>query len=370
MKPDSKSANTKCEKTEAKIKTVDDLYVDMTFFKPDIKHIPTREESVQTLIKFINGYLEDTDRQAPYYKLIYFKTSARIGYEYVYQTIYQKTGFRVHVNDLIYKIYDKLPQVQEALTRDPYETPIHCCIYENRKRDLAKTNLMCSSLTNSQAQLYNPINKELRVSSTQPMIPCVCVNSNDSNCVVSPKIESIKVILSAMWFTDTAGVDKILVEYKPAKNELNTPAYKYFRTVYRLCYSFHSSLSEIVDFVNTLQPRKLYSIALPDKTSSSNINDYFYDSSNRFVGFHLGSKQSERSNENRCKDVNIGKSKPEINQNKLLLRKRSSVEHFCNHGYSSDSDEHDQDDGLIFDDDEENLSVAKKIKKWKFHFFF
>lgn len=52
------------------------------------------------------------------------------------------------MNNLIYKIYDKLPAIQSALTCDPYETPVHCCIYENRKRDLSKTDLM-SKLPNA-----------------------------------------------------------------------------------------------------------------------------------------------------------------------------------------------------------------------------
>ena len=63
--------------------------------------------------------------------------------------IHKTTGYKVHVNNLIYKIYDKLPAVQAALTVDPYETPVHCCIYENRKRDLSKSDLMKSSLCNN-----------------------------------------------------------------------------------------------------------------------------------------------------------------------------------------------------------------------------
>lgn len=63
--------------------------------------------------------------------------------------IHKSTGYKVHVNNLIYKIYDKLPAIQSALTIDPYETPVHCCIYENRKRDLAKTDLMSKSCLNA-----------------------------------------------------------------------------------------------------------------------------------------------------------------------------------------------------------------------------
>ena len=68
-----------------------------------------------------------------------------------------------------------------------------------------------------------------------------------------------------MWFTDTAGLDNIFVEYKPQANESSSIAYRYYQNIYRLCFSFHSSMEEIVNFVDTIRPKKLYSIALPDK---------------------------------------------------------------------------------------------------------
>jgi hypothetical protein len=61
------------DETKSKVKLIDHLYVDMTFFKPDIRTIPTREESVDVLIKFLNSYLDGTSRHGPYLKLVYFK---------------------------------------------------------------------------------------------------------------------------------------------------------------------------------------------------------------------------------------------------------------------------------------------------------
>jgi len=39
------------------------------------------------------------------------------------------------------------------------------------------------------------------------------INSNKKASNV--KVNAVKIILSAMWFTETAGVDKIFIEYKP-----------------------------------------------------------------------------------------------------------------------------------------------------------
>jgi hypothetical protein len=154
--------NKKCNSIEQKAKSVDNLYVDMTFFKTEIQYIPTRKESVNALIKFLKEFLKGNEGLEYFQNLVYMKTSARIGYEYVYQEIFNETGYKVHVNDLIYKIYDKLPKIQESLTVDAYATPIHCCIYENKKRDVSKSDLMCSAFKNKPIQTQQSPNKQLR----------------------------------------------------------------------------------------------------------------------------------------------------------------------------------------------------------------
>ncbi len=64
---------------QSKLKKVDDLYVDMTFFKPEIPYIPNREESVKALLNFIHSFLDERDKAPNFKNLIYLKTSARIG---------------------------------------------------------------------------------------------------------------------------------------------------------------------------------------------------------------------------------------------------------------------------------------------------
>jgi DNA cross-link repair 1C protein len=51
-------------------KPIDNLYLDMTFFRPDILHIPTREVSCEALILWIKGLVADKSNTAN----IYFKT--------------------------------------------------------------------------------------------------------------------------------------------------------------------------------------------------------------------------------------------------------------------------------------------------------
>lgn len=189
----------------------------------------------------------------------------------------------------------------------------------------------------------------------------------DSACLDhSLRTNSIKIILSAMWFTDTAGVDNILVEYRPPKSELSTPAYKFYSAIYRLCYSFHSSLEEIVDFVDTLRPNKLYSIALPDSTSEQQINEYFFDTDNRFIGFHQVQTVSS------CNEKNVVKTLSPIKKrtfnDTLMLRKRKPCEFLGEaQGCKATSDSSDisshSDDGLVFGGlDSSDEIDCKKLK--------
>ena len=372
----SKYNDSTTSSNEFHMKECDHLYVDMTFFKPEIQSIPTREESVKALINFILKFLSSdksksvskNDNQINFTNYIYLKTSARIGYEYVYQEIYKNTKYKVHVNDLIYKIYDQLPLIQETLTRNPYETPIHCCIYENRKRDVAKTDLMSSSLSKDakSRKSYSTNSLSTCCSKNKTLIPCQLTKENEK-FYDKTKINACKIILSAMWFTDTAGVDQIMIKYNPPPSELNLPAYKPYNSIYRLCYSFHSSFEEIVDFVDTLKPKKLFSIALPESTTDKLINEYFY-TNDVFQGFHYPSKLSNSNGENEKKIYKENKLSFNLSEMKpLVLRKRKS---FNKHLYNINNTENSSDnesscsnesDDLNFGSDDDDGPSRSKI---------
>jgi hypothetical protein len=363
-----KVQTTHAIQNERKIKEVTNLYVDMTFFKPEIRYIPTREESVEALVKFITNFLSSNKpanknvEKSYFENCIYMKTSARIGYEYVYQEIYRSTGHKTHVNDLIYTIYEQMPMVQACLTKDPYETPIHACIYENKKRDAAKTDLMCSPLSKTSKPYSAPISKNFH--KINQILPCTLNKENEHEYYRANKINAVKVILSAMWFTDTAGVDQIFIEYKPPKKDFLTPAFKPFKTIYRLCYSFHSSFEEIVDFVNTIKPKKLFSIALPESTTEKMINQYFYNPLGNFKGFHLNeSRNSTGVVKNGLRKTDNLEDRLElVSTKKLVLRKRKSYETLRDS--SSDRSTNSSRDSLNFGEEssEEEKSAKKKLK--------
>ena len=99
-------------------KRIDTLYIDMTFFEPTIRKLPEREQACEQLIQFIEQHKSDD---------FYLKTSARVGYEYIYTKVYQHTGQLIHVHAEQYQLYNCLPQVQQALTTNGNITRIHAC---------------------------------------------------------------------------------------------------------------------------------------------------------------------------------------------------------------------------------------------------
>ncbi|CAF1133449.1 unnamed protein product [Adineta ricciae] len=219
-------------------KPIDNLYIDMTFFRPDILHIPTREVSCEALILWIKGLVADKSNTAN----IYFKTSARVGYEQIYRALYDGLGMRIHVEQGQYDFYSCIPIIQECLTTDPNTTRLHAC----------------------------------RTSASNFAQPCSFFRNCD---------KPIRVLLSIMWFTDQIAAGELLVEYHKYhsnfEQSVSTSNKRYFigfqdyggegvdvsysdkYLSYRLCYSLHSSFSEIADVLKTLRPKRVTPISAP-----------------------------------------------------------------------------------------------------------
>ncbi|UJR15922.1 hypothetical protein I4U23_002843 [Adineta vaga] len=219
-------------------KPIENLYIDMTFFRPDILHIPTREVSCEALILWIKSLVADKSNTAN----IYFKTSARVGYEQIYRALYDGLGMRIHVEQSQYDFYSCIPIIQECLTTDPNTTRLHAC----------------------------------RTSASNFAQPCSFFRNCD---------KPIRVLLSIMWFTDQIAAGELLVEYHKYhsnfEQSVSTSNKRYFigfqdyggegvdvsytdkYSSYRLCYSLHSSFSEIADVLKTLKPKRVTPIAAP-----------------------------------------------------------------------------------------------------------
>lgn len=125
---------------------------------------------------------------------ILLETSTQFGYEHLFQVLWKTFGMKVHVADGKLNRYRGLPNIQEALTTNPKSTRFH-----------------------ASARWYD----------------CGC--SLEDCVVIRP---------SAMWFVNHVSVTNLVERTGP-------------RT-YRLCYSMHSSLTEVRELLERLQPNRVY----------------------------------------------------------------------------------------------------------------
>lgn len=168
--------------------------------------------------------------------------SARVGYEQIYRALYDGLGMRIHVEQSQYDFYACLPTIQECLTTDSNTTRLHAC----------------------------------RTSASNFAQPCAFFRNCD---------KPIRVLLSIMWFTDQIAAGELLVEYHKYhsnfEQSVSTSSKRFFLGFqdyggegvdvsysdkylsYRLCYSLHSSYSEIADILRTLKPKRVTPIAAP-----------------------------------------------------------------------------------------------------------
>ena len=61
---------------------------------------------------------------------------AKYGYEYVYRSLHERFGMRIHVSRWKYRMYDTVPEIQDALTPDATETWIHACDWRVRFQEI------------------------------------------------------------------------------------------------------------------------------------------------------------------------------------------------------------------------------------------
>jgi hypothetical protein len=215
-----------------------------------MKKIPKKEESVSLLNKFVSKYISKNEYNKNGYfdYVVYLKTNSLIGYEYIFENIFQSTNFKIHVCESTFNIYAKMPTIQSFLTLQANETPIHACIRENNKQIISK-----QAANGSNDHYY----------------PCK-IFENEILQKQNKKIKAVKIILSTVLYRESPKKENIFAQYHPPRNLLSTALYFYYRSVYRLCYSFHSSCEELNDYVNTIRPENLYAINLPDLNFETN----------------------------------------------------------------------------------------------------
>ncbi|KAL2103019.1 hypothetical protein ACEWY4_002187 [Coilia grayii] len=189
-----------------RVKDIKSVYLDTTFFDPRFYQIPSREACLNGMKELVQDWLT----LSPYH-VVWLNCKAAYGYEYLFTNLSQEFGCQIHVNSL--DMFQKMPEILSHVTTDR-ATQIHACRHPKDDEFFKNNRLPCGCTAKD--------GKPLRIISIKP---------------------------STMWFGERTRKTNVIVRMGESS--------------YRACFSFHSSYSEIKDFLRHICPVNIYPNVLP-----------------------------------------------------------------------------------------------------------
>ncbi|XP_042648283.1 protein artemis isoform X2 [Tyto alba] len=189
-----------------RVKDIQSVYLDTTFCDPKFYHIPSREECLKGILELVRSWTSLTR-----YHVVWLNCKAAYGYEYLFINLSEELGIKVHVNKL--DMFRNMPEILYHVTTDR-RTQIHACRHPQEDECFRGNRLPCG---------------------------ITCQNGTPLHVI------SIKP--STMWFGERIKKTNVIVRTG--------------ESTYRACFSFHSSYSEIKDFLSYIRPVNVYPNVLP-----------------------------------------------------------------------------------------------------------
>ncbi|KAM9170324.1 protein artemis isoform 2-T2 [Pangshura tecta] len=153
------------------------------------------------------------------YHVVWLNCKAAYGYEYLFTNLSEELGVKVHVNKL--DMFKNMPEILYHVTTDRH-TQIHACRHP-RDDDYLRGN----------------------------RLPCGMTSRNGT------PLRIISVKPSTMWFGERTRKTNIIVRTGESS--------------YRACFSFHSSYSEIKDFLGYIRPVNVYPNVVPVGSTADEV---------------------------------------------------------------------------------------------------
>ncbi|KAB7494075.1 Protein artemis [Armadillidium nasatum] len=212
--------------SDGTVKLIDSLHIDTTFCHGDIVHFPTREESAQAVGEAVEHWLARGNNY-----LIHLVCPAKYGYEFIYRSLHDRFGMKIHVSRWIYSIRSYF-----GCNND-----LDSCLYLSDKKN----------------------GEELTEQSVSRQLPCRCVPFGVNT---TPNIRVIKP--SALFYTF----------YQSAKEIMQISNDDSFC---RVLLSMHASCSEVLDVVSYLRPRKVFPNVIPCNSTKEEVLHLLHEALNR-----------------------------------------------------------------------------------------
>nr|XP_020514513.1 protein artemis [Labrus bergylta] len=190
----------------SRVKDIQSVYLDSTFYDPRYYQIPTREVCLSGILELVGNWIA----QSPYH-VVWLNCKAAYGYEYLFTNLGEEFNTQIHVRSL--EMFKKMPEILSYVTTDR-RTQIHACRHPKAEEFFQGNRL-----------------------------PCGCLASDGTPL----RIISIKP--STMWFGERMRKTNVIVKTGASS--------------FRACFSFHSSYAELKDFLSYLKPVNIYPSVIP-----------------------------------------------------------------------------------------------------------
>ena len=190
---------------------IDCLYLDTTFFLPEMMIIPNRKTSAKSIVSKIQEWLCQSN-----YHVVCLRCRAKLGYEYLLIEVAKSFNTKILVNHEQMKFYSCIPEVQSKVTTNEKGARIHMCIR-------GRCRLLSQPPTQESIKW-----KILRIK------PCALSFAYDSTALQRGYIKK---------------------------------GYNF----YSFLYSSHASMGETIDFIKYLRPTKINPNVIPVKADDLKV---------------------------------------------------------------------------------------------------
>ncbi|XP_032956647.1 protein artemis isoform X2 [Rhinolophus ferrumequinum] len=197
-----------------RVKDIQSVYLDTTFCDPRFYQIPSRGECLSGILELVRSWIT----RSPYH-VVWLNCKAAYGYEYLFTNLSEEFGVQVHVDRL--DMFRNMPDILHHLTTDR-NTQIHACRHPKAEEYFQWNKLPCGITSKSRIPLH-----------------------------------TISIKPSTMWFGERTRKTNIIVRTGESS--------------YRACFSFHSSYSEIKDFLSYICPVNAYPNVIPMGTTVDKV---------------------------------------------------------------------------------------------------
>ncbi|XP_056605346.1 protein artemis [Triplophysa dalaica] len=189
-----------------RVKDIQSVYLDSTFFNSKYHQIPSREACLTGITQLVRDWI----CRSPYH-VVWLNCKAAYGYEYLFTNLGQEFSSPIHVNNL--DMFKKMPEILCHMTTNR-STQIHACRHPKDEMFFRASRLPCGSTA--------PDGTPLNIISIKP---------------------------STIWFGERSKKTSVVVKMGSSS--------------YRACFSFHSSYSEVKDFLSYICPVNIYPNVIP-----------------------------------------------------------------------------------------------------------